>query len=99
MENYHPRTCGQGVNKLWIVHSILTEESAMPQVSAKFEPKLLTIKQKQLHVQVSQDHLGCSNGNPEFLNTVVTGGESWLFEDDMETKLLSSQYKQLSARP
>ena len=39
------------------VHSILTDVLAMRRVSAKFVPKLLTMEQKQLHLEVLQDIL------------------------------------------
>ena len=60
------------------VHSILTDVLAMQRVSAKFVPKLLTMEQKQLHVEVSQDMLDYANRDPEFLNIVITGDESWV---------------------
>jgi hypothetical protein len=37
------------------VHSILTDDLAMRKVSAKFVPKLLTMEQKQLRLEVLQD--------------------------------------------
>jgi len=37
------------------VHSILTDDLAMRRVSAKFVPKLLTMKQKKLRLEASQD--------------------------------------------
>jgi len=39
-------------------------------------PKLLTMEQKQLRLEVSQDMLDCANSDPEFLNIVITGDES-----------------------
>ena len=65
----------------------------MRRVSAKFVPKLLTMEQKQLHVEVSQDMLDYANSDPEFLNIVITGDESWVYGYDPETKAQSSQWK------
>ena len=73
-------------------HSILREDLAMRRVSSKFVPKLLTMEQKQLRLEVSQDMLDCANGDPDFLNTVITGDESWVYVYDPETKVQSSQW-------
>jgi len=54
------------------VHSILTDDVAMRRVSTK----LLTMEQKQLRLEVSQDMLDYANSDPEFLNIVITGDES-----------------------
>ena len=54
------------------VHSILTDDLAMQRVSAKFVPKLLTMEQRQLHLEDVQDMLDSANSDPEFLNTVKT---------------------------
>ena len=61
------------------VHSILTDDLATRRVSAKFVPKLLTMEQKQLRVEVPQDMLDYANSDPKFLNIVITGDESWVY--------------------
>jgi transposase len=78
-------------------HSIVTEDLAMKRVSAKFVPKLLTAEQKQLRVEVSQDMLDSTNSDPDFLNTIITGDESWVYGYDPETKSQSSQWKHSSS--
>jgi transposase len=60
-------------------YSILTEYLHMCRVVAKFVPKLLSQEQRQLHLEVMQDMLECANGDPEFLKTVITGDETWLY--------------------
>nr|XP_050034434.2 protein GVQW3-like [Dermacentor andersoni] len=67
-------------------HSIMTEDLAMKRVAAKFVPKLLTVKQKQLRVEVSQDMLDSTNSDPVFMNTIITGDESWVHGCASETK-------------
>ena len=82
------------------VHSISTDDLAMWTVSAKSVPKLLTMEQKQLRLEVSQDMLDYANSNPESLNIVATGDESWFYGYDPETKVQSSQWKHsTSLRP
>ena len=70
----------------------------MRRVSAKFVPKLLTMEQKQLRLEVSQDMLDYTNSDPEFLDIVTTGDESWVYGYDPETKAQSSQLKHSSSQ-
>ena len=82
------------------VHSILTDDLTMWRVSAKFVPKLLTMQQKQLRLEVSQYMLDYANRDLEFPNIVTTGDESWVYGYDLETKTQSSQWKHsTSPRP
>ncbi|XP_037504875.1 protein GVQW3-like [Rhipicephalus sanguineus] len=81
-------------------HSIMTEDLVMKRVAAKFVPKLLTVEQKQLRVEVSQDMLDFTSSDPNFMNTIITGDESWVYGYDPETKSQSSQWKHsTSPRP
>lgn len=45
----------------------------------KFMLKLLKVEQKRFHVEVSQDVLDVSDVNPDFIDTVMTDGESCMF--------------------
>jgi hypothetical protein len=76
--------------------SILTEDLHMCRVVAKFVPKLLSQDQPQLCLEVAWDMLECANGDPEFLKTVITGDEMWVYEYDPEPKVQSSQWKHSS---
>ena len=51
------------------------------------------MEQKQLRLEVSQDMLDCANGDPDFLNTMITDDESWVYGYDPETKVQSSQWR------
>ena len=83
-----------------LVHSILTDFLAMRRVSAKFVLELLMMEHKQLRLEVLQDMLDYANSDPEFLNIVTTGDESWVYGYDPETKMQLSQWKHLtSPRP
>jgi hypothetical protein len=62
----------------------------MCRVVAKFVPKLLSLEQQQLHLEVAQLMLECANRNPEFLKTVITGDELWVYGHDLEAKVQSS---------
>ncbi|XP_075737316.1 protein GVQW3-like [Rhipicephalus microplus] len=81
-------------------HSIMTEDLAVKRIAAKFVLKLLTVEQKQLCVKVSQDILDFTSSDPNFMNTIITGDESWVYGYDPETKSQSSQRKHsMSPRP
>ena len=75
------------------VHSILTEDLNLRRVSAKFVPKLLTEQQKELRKEISEDMLDLANHDPEFIKTIITGDETWVYGYDPETKFQSSQWK------
>ena len=54
------------------VHTILTADLGLRRVSAKFVPKLLTMEQKQLCLEIAQDMLDCVESDSNFLNAVIT---------------------------
>jgi len=60
-------------------------------------PKLLTMEQKQLRLEIAQDMLDCVESDSNFLNTVITGDESWVYGYEPETKAQSSQLKHSSS--
>ncbi|XP_068229679.1 protein GVQW3-like [Palaemon carinicauda] len=74
-------------------HAILRDDLNMHRVAAKFVPRLLSPEQKDLRCQVVKDLLNTANTDPQFLNTVITGDESWVYGYDPETKRQSSQWK------
>ena len=75
------------------VHSILNEDLNLRRVSTKFVPKLLTEQQKELQKEISEDMLDLANHDPEFIKTIITGDETWVYGYDPETKFQSSQWK------
>ena len=81
-----------------LVHSILTDDLALRRVSAKFVPKLLTMERQQLHLEVTQDTMDSANSDPEFLNIITTGDESWVYGYDPETKAQSSFSQKITMR-
>jgi hypothetical protein len=60
-------------------------------VVAKSVPKLLSQEQQQLRLKVVWDMLECANRDPEFLKTMITGDEMWVYGYDPEMKVQSSQ--------
>ena len=62
----------------YTVQSILTKDLTMRRVSAKFIPKLLSDEQKQHRLQMAQELINRSENDPDLLNRVSTGDESWV---------------------
>ncbi|UYV64612.1 hypothetical protein LAZ67_3001311 [Cordylochernes scorpioides] len=84
----------------FVVHGIVTEDLQMRKVCAKLVPKVLTQDQKELRVLRCQELLDLIKNEPDFLNSVVTGDESWMFEYDPESKRQScAWHTKSSPRP
>ena len=69
----------------------------MWRVLAKFVPKLLMEEQKELQKEICNNMLDCANHDPEFMKTIITGDETWVYGYDPETKFQSSQWKHLES--
>ena len=74
------------------VRTILLEELHMLKVCAKIVPKLLSDDQKQHRVRACKDMLERIGADPDFLGRISTGDESWVFQDDPETRRQSQQW-------
>jgi len=72
--------------------AILTEKLNMHRVAAKFVPLVLTEDQKANRVNISQELLDRVSINENFLKTIVTGEETWVYGYDIKTKAQSSQW-------
>jgi len=55
------------------------------------------MEQKLLRLEIPQDMLDCVESDSNFLNTVITGDENWVYGYDPETKAQSSQWKHSSS--
>ena len=72
---------------------ILTEDLQMRRVSAKFVPRLLTAEQTDDRVSICTDLRERAQNDPNFMSSLITGDESWVYGYDPETKQMSSQWK------
>jgi len=80
--------------------AILRKKLNMQRVAAKFVPCVLTEDQKANRVNISQEMLDRVSFDENFLKTMATGDETWVYGDDVETKAQSSQWVgQGSPRP
>jgi transposase len=64
----------------------------MRRVRAKFVPRLLSDDKMERRKTIAGDLFEQSTQDPRFLGQVVTGGESWVFAYDPETKTQSSEW-------
>lgn len=73
---------------------ILTDNLGMRRVAARFVPKELNFLQKDHRVQVSLDMLDRVNSDPTFMERIITGDETWVYEYDMLTSQQSSEWRE-----
>jgi hypothetical protein len=76
---------------------ILADELNMRQIAAKVVPRLLNNEQRDHPAQVCTELQEAVRHDPNFLSRVITGDESWLYNNDLETKQQSSQWKKPSS--
>ena len=51
-------------------------------------------------MDIAQEMLTTSNGDPDLLKKVITGDKSWMYDYDIETKAKSTQWKRpVESRP
>ena len=74
------------------VHRIITEDLHMRKICVKLVPKNLSDKLKDNRVLVSRELLDRVTSEPDFLQRVITGDKTWLFEYDPATKRRSSEW-------
>jgi hypothetical protein len=65
----------------------------MRRVSVKFVSRLLSQEQKELRLSISLELRDRANSDSRFLQSLITGDESWVYGYDPETKLQSSYWK------
>jgi hypothetical protein len=82
-------------DQLWSLQEILTENSNMSRIAAKFVTRFLTNDQKQWRVNACLELREKANGDPTFMCIfrIITGDESWIYGSDPERKQQSSQWK------
>jgi len=72
------------------VHGIITNILGMKRVAARLVPKDLNLFQKHYRKQVAEDMI--SRG-PDFLNRIITGDETWVYEFDTLTSQQSTEWR------
>jgi histone-lysine N-methyltransferase SETMAR len=75
------------------VQRILADNLNIRRISARFVPLLLSDDQKALRVSVCRELKQQARDNPNFISSIITGDETWVYIYDPETKQQSSQWK------
>ena len=75
------------------VRSIFVDILWMRRASARIVPKELNFLQKQYREQVSLDMLDHKNSDPTFMERIITGDETWVYEFDMQRNHESSEWR------
>jgi hypothetical protein len=75
------------------VHQTVTEDLNMRMVCAKMVPKNSSGDQKARRKEVSSEMLEPLETEPDYLNRVITGDESWFVEYNPETKRQSEEWQ------
>jgi hypothetical protein len=74
------------------IRQIIPEDLQKRKICTKFVPHSLMDEQKQQRLTSCQDFIQTCQDNPNFLDCIVTGDESWVFQYDPETKRQSMQW-------
>lgn len=71
------------------VHNIVHNKLDKRELYAKFVPHFLTPEQKEQRVTASQNFIKLADLDPNFLNNIIAGSESWCFAYDPTIKCQS----------
>lgn len=79
------------------VHKILTEDLGKRKICSRFVPHFLTDDQKQCRMEACGELIDSADRDPLFLQSIVTGDESWCYQYDPETKRQSAEWRSPSS--
>jgi hypothetical protein len=74
------------------VHLIPPEELGMRKICAKMVSRNLMQQQQDAQLSICADVLEQAEANPELMDSVITGDESWFLQYDPETKCQSLEW-------
>ncbi|UYV65407.1 hypothetical protein LAZ67_3004276 [Cordylochernes scorpioides] len=75
-----------------LCHQIVTKDLDMIRTSSKFVPRILTEEQKEVRIDVCKNMVEMTRIDPEWMQKIITGDETWVYQYDPETKRQSSQW-------
>ncbi|UYV80695.1 BRWD3 [Cordylochernes scorpioides] len=75
-----------------LCHQIVTKDLDMIRTSSKFVPGILTEEQKEVRMDVCKNMVEMTRTDPEWMQKIITGDETWVYQYDPETKRQSSQW-------
>ncbi|GBM86646.1 hypothetical protein AVEN_71845-1 [Araneus ventricosus] len=74
------------------VSNIVREHLQKSKICARFVPHKLSDEQKQHRMETSEYFIDECDRNPQFLETMITGDDSWCYQYDSETKRQSMEW-------
>jgi hypothetical protein len=74
------------------LYDILTTKSEIRQVVSKFVPQLLTQDWRDSCIAICEELLDRATNDENFPKIIITGDETWVYGNDVETKMESSQW-------
>ncbi|UYV67064.1 hypothetical protein LAZ67_4003793 [Cordylochernes scorpioides] len=75
-----------------LCHQIVTKDLDMIRTSSKFVPRILTEEQKEVRMDVCKNMVEMTWTDPEWMQKIITGDETWMYQYEPETKRQSSQW-------
>ncbi len=78
------------------MQQILLDSLKKYKISTRFVPHALTTKQHYQTVVRLHNVLQMVKSDPEFLDSIITGGESWCFVYNSETKCQTASWFQIT---
>ncbi|UYV78207.1 hypothetical protein LAZ67_16000481 [Cordylochernes scorpioides] len=75
-----------------LCHRIVTKDLDMIRTSSKFVPRILTEEQKVVRMDVCKNMVEMTRTDPQWMQKIITGDETWVYQYDSETKRQSSQW-------
>ncbi|UYV60871.1 hypothetical protein LAZ67_1002648 [Cordylochernes scorpioides] len=73
-----------------LCHQIVTIDLDMIRTSSKFVPRILTEEQKEVRMDVCKNMVEMTRTDPEWMQKIITGDETCVYQYDPETKRQSS---------
>jgi len=70
----------------WTVQHILADNLNMRRFSARFVPRLLSDDRKAHCISVCRELKQQARDDPNFISSIITGEETWVYGCDSETK-------------
>ncbi|XP_054737795.1 histone-lysine N-methyltransferase SETMAR-like [Anastrepha obliqua] len=93
-ENFTARVLAEELNSsTGTIWKILTDDLGKRKVCARFVPQQLNEDQKIVRVEHCKYTISTAENDPGFLDSIITGDETWCFEYDPETKRQSAEWK------
>lgn len=72
---------------------ILVDVLGMRRVAARLVPKTLNFLQKERRIAVAKEMISNADSDSTFMQRIITGDETWVYEFDMPTEQQSSEWR------